>query len=126
MRRTTIILLLAAPVLWACEVRETGARNETALAGLPLTDASRAELARIFAAEDDPEVRRACSDAEIAFLEASLLGLAVYTDEARTQPWTASEQEAVDVLMQRWNSLGGDAGTVSEACMAAIDRRVTK
>jgi hypothetical protein len=125
MLRNTILLVLAAQMLWACAAGDTGSRDGTAMAGLPLTDASRAELAQIFAAEDDPEVRRACSQAEIAFLEASLLGLAVYTDEERTQPWTASEQAAVDALMERWNSLGGDDGTVSEGCMAAVDRRVS-
>jgi hypothetical protein len=124
MFRNTITLLLAAQVLWACDPGSTGSRDEGPLAGLPLTDEARAELSQIFAAGNDPEVRRSCSDAEIAFLNASVTGLAVYSDEERTQPWTASEQAAVDALMQRWNSLGGDDGTISEACMAAMNRFV--
>jgi hypothetical protein len=124
MLRNTITLLLAAQILWACDPGTTSSRDEGTLAGLPLTDEARAELAQIFAAEDDPEVRQSCSDAEIAFLNASVTGIAVYSEEDQTRPWTASEQAAVDALMQRWNSLGGDEGTISEACEAAIARRV--
>ncbi|MGI1664023.1 hypothetical protein ACRDNQ_17425 [Palleronia sp. KMU-117] len=119
MHRGTLALLLAAQILGSCDAGNANPQGPDALSGLPLTDAIRAELSQSLAAFDDPDLRRSCSENEIAFLRTSLIGYGVFIGEEQTAPWTASERKAVEALMQRWNSLGGDGREVSDRCSQA-------
>ncbi|MFQ6549725.1 hypothetical protein AADZ90_017375 [Aestuariibius sp. 2305UL40-4] len=90
------------------------------LSALPLSNPIRLELTFELAALASPEVQRACTAQEIEFTELSVILLAVRSEEWRTSPWTNRQRREVERLQQRWETLGGDAQTISDRCRSVI------
>jgi hypothetical protein len=117
-------LILACLAAGGCDTPPASSADTgvtTPLDGLPLTAASRSELSAPLARLSAPEARLHCTDRELDFVRASLLALAVFTDETETAPWNRAEQAQVRALMLQFEALGGETGDLSDRCKAHVD-----
>lgn len=117
----TCLVSLISLSLAACETpTSTNQRELGELKGLPLTNKSSASLQADLDKIAAMGKGQGCTEQEIDFITVSLTAFAVGIDQPLTEPWNASEQARFDALMQRWQSLGGDARDISAACRNSL------
>ncbi len=95
---------------------------EDKVGDVPLAAEDRAELTAINARLIQPEAGEHCTaeEAEFVLLSLVLMAARMHAEEPGAPAWTAEQTARMDALARRWEALGGDPGTVSDACEAWI------
>ena len=115
--------MVAAFLAYGCTSQSAGTVKDP-LSGLPtLPSAIDLDLRENLPRYETAEATKKCTPDEIEFDRLSLILMAVYYSEdiAEAPPWTISERNRVVTLRERWEALGGDDRTVSQACISALD-----
>ncbi len=93
------------------------------LNGLPLSQEIRDDIEPYLESLQQPAALKHCTPEELEFLAVSIVLSVTYwfADGGGGAPWSAEEASRIEALRERWEALGGDAGTVSDRC-EAFDR----
>jgi hypothetical protein len=124
MRQVILNLLIAAATVSACQASTaTQSKVEGQYASLPLTEDNRARLMELISGISNPEILSSCTNDEIELMRVVMALVAVESSlEGMNDSLTDDEMKHVAELMEKWENMGGDDGSVSVGCESAAEK----